>query len=156
MASFNAPLRIFLIFLSLFYVSLASDIMPRQSPSADATIAPTNCLDYSRIANLTTVSNNATYRAAFLRSANMGTLKAAKTLDRDAAKLMALQLDSQLNGQCGNLTTIAIQASGTNFTQGTVLGFKILADVGVVSASFAMPLCWILITLLFGGVFISV
>lgn len=156
MASSNSLLRIFLLFLSLFHVTMAAGIMPRQSPTADAAVGPTSCGDYSRIANLTTVAKNTTYRAAFMRSANMGTLKAAHTLDKEASLLMGLQMDAQLNEQCGNLTTIAIADSGSNFTSGTVLGVKILADVGAPSFSWPMPFCWLLVTFMFIGVFGSV
>jgi hypothetical protein len=136
------------LLLSLFHVSVSSAIISRQSNTID-------CTDYSRIANLTTVSNNSTYRAAFLRSAPMGTFKAASILDQDALKLPALQLDSQLNGQCGNLTSIAIQAAATNFTQGDVLGFKILTDVGVAPDAIAMLLIWAFVTVMIGGMCIS-
>ncbi|KAH8808622.1 hypothetical protein F5884DRAFT_858149 [Xylogone sp. PMI_703] len=115
------------ILLSLFYTPVASGLVLHRRAGADTT----SCTTYSRIANLTTISTNTTYRAAFLRSAPMGTFMAASTLDKDASQLPVLQMDAQLNEQCGNLTTIAIDSAATNFTEGTVLGFKIRADVGI-------------------------
>lgn len=156
MASLNTSLFTYLfLLLSLFNVSLSSAIVPRQSPSANTNTASTNCLDYSRIANLTTISVNSTYRAAFLRSAPMGTFRAISIIDQDAKKLMPLMMDGKLNGQCGNLSTIAFQAAATNFTQGTVLGFKILEAVGADPAGFAMPFCWVLISLMMTCLWIS-
>lgn len=81
----------------------------------------------------------------------MGTFKAASIVDKDSLKLMALQMDSQLNGECGNLTTIAFQAAATNFTQGTVLGLPIKVAVGVAVDSFAMPFIWGISSVLLGG-----
>ena len=144
------------LLLTLFHVSIASQMMPRQSPNAGTTIDSAGCTNYARIANLSTVGSNSTYRAAFLRSAPMGTLRAASILDGDIASLPALQMDGQLNGQCGNLTTIAIQAAATNFTQGTVLGFSIQAAVGAELDGFAMPFVYALIAVLMVGVFGSV
>ena len=83
----------------------------------------------------------------------MGTFRAASILDNGIANLPTLTMDGQLNEQCGNLTTIALQAAATNFTQGTVLGVSILTDVGAATDAFAMPLSWGMITLLMGSVF---
>lgn len=73
---------------------------------------------------------------------------AASILDKETVQLPAVQMDSQLNEQCGNLTTIAIQAAATNFTEGTVLGVPIQDDVGASPDGFAMPFSWLLSTLL--------
>src|SRR4051812_41628457 len=105
MALRNAPLLTYLVLLlSLFHVSVASVIIVRQSTST--TINSTDCTSYARTANLSTVGANSTYRAAWLRSAPMGVHMAARILDKESAKLPALQIDDQLNGRCGNLTTI--------------------------------------------------
>lgn len=149
MVSFNTPLLTYLALLLLFFnVSTASTIVLRQTTGSETTVDSTNCTSYARTANLTVVSNNSTFRAAFLRSAPMGVSFAATILDKAALQLPALQFDSQLNAQCGNLTTVAFEEAATNFTQGTVLGVQIEAAVGVSTDSFAMPFSWIFITLM--------
>jgi hypothetical protein len=149
MASLTASLLTYLVLLlSLLYVSDAFIIIARQNASAGTTVQIDDCTNYARIANLSTVASNTTYRAAWIRSAPMGTLMAASILDKETVQLPAVQLDSQLNKQCGNLATIAIQAAATNFTEGTVLGVPIQDDVGAPPDGFAMPFSWLLSTLL--------
>lgn len=157
MASLKTSFLTYLVLvLSLFNITVASAILPRQSPSASTTISSADCTSYARTANVSVVGSNSTLRGAFLRSAPMGTFMAASILDKEIVNLPALQMDSELNGQCGNLTTIAFEAAATNFTQGTVLGFRILTDVGAPPGGFEMPLSWGVISLLMVGVFTSV
>jgi hypothetical protein len=134
-----------LILLTLFTITTASTITLRQ------TTPSTNCTTYARTANLTIISNNSTFRAAFLQSAPMGVSYAATILDEATLQLPALQFDEQLNSQCGNLTTVAFTEAARNFSQGTVLGLDIIPPVGVAPDSFAMLFSWIFITLMMVG-----
>lgn len=38
--------------------------------------------------------------------------------------------DSALNAQCGNLSTVALREVNTNFSQGVVAGWKVVAPTG--------------------------
>lgn len=135
-----------LILLTLLTITTASTITLRQT-----TTTSTNCTTYARTANLTVISNNSTFRAAFLQSVPMGVSYAATILDEATLQLPALQFDEQLNSQCGNLTTVAFTEAASNFSKGTVLGLDIIPPVGVSLDSFAMPFSWILITLMMVG-----
>ncbi|KAI1502154.1 hypothetical protein F5X99DRAFT_168968 [Biscogniauxia marginata] len=139
-------------------------LTPRQSPSANdagaapvAALDPTNpiCMDYAMVANLTTVGLNSTYRAAFQRSAPMGTDAASGIMDGPAARLPAMMADAGLNAQCGNLTAVAIAGAEANLTAGTVLGLPILEAAGVDPGNVAMPIVVVLILLIMGGTWIS-
>lgn len=136
-----------LILLSLLSITTASTITLRQT----TTTPSTNCTTYARTANLTIISNNSTFRAAFLQSVPMGVSYAATILDEATLQLPALQFDNELNSQCGNLTTVAFTEAARNFSQGTVLGLDIIPPVGVTPDSFAMPFSWIFITLMMVG-----
>lgn len=83
------------------------------------------CDNYSRIANLTVVGSNATYRGAYLAASPEGGDPARAPLDAAMPQLPALQFDEALNEQCGNLTTIAYEGAEANFTNGIVLQFSI-------------------------------
>jgi hypothetical protein len=91
MASLTALLLTYLVLLlSLLYVSDAFVIIARQSTSVGTTIQIDDCTNYARIANLSTVASNTTYRAAWIRSAPMGTLMAASILDKETVQLPAV------------------------------------------------------------------
>ncbi|KAI0601042.1 hypothetical protein F4775DRAFT_478072 [Biscogniauxia sp. FL1348] len=135
-------------------------VVPRQSPDAATAVAsldPSNpiCVDYATVANLTTVGLNSTYRAAFQRSAPMGTDAASGIVDGPAARLPAMAADARLNAQCGNLTQVAIAAAAANLTAGTVLGLPIKDAPGVDPGNVAMPVSVVLILLVMGGTWIS-
>jgi hypothetical protein len=83
----------------------------------------TQCADYSRIANLSTIGSNSTLRASFLQNAPAGTLISAALLNDAIAKLPPLTRDPDLNENCGNLTQLALDESARNFSQGTVAEF---------------------------------
>ncbi|KAI1143129.1 hypothetical protein F5Y05DRAFT_143478 [Hypoxylon sp. FL0543] len=145
----RAPFRFLVLLLSICSIAVA-ELEPRQSPSANAVNSPI-CQNYARVANLSTVALNATYRAAFLRSSSMGTFAARSILDVESPKLMGMMMDAQLNQQCGNLSQVALDGAAANLTQGTVLGLTILDAPGVVPDSPAMPIVQIAIFLLMGG-----
>ncbi|OLN92240.1 hypothetical protein CCHL11_01333 [Colletotrichum chlorophyti] len=80
-----------------------------------------SCDEYSRIANLSTVGLNSTYRATFFEASPHGNQFNAEVLDTAIAKLPSVIMNQALNEACGNLTALAIQEAATNFTQRTVL-----------------------------------
>ncbi|KAI0120372.1 hypothetical protein F4776DRAFT_251593 [Hypoxylon sp. NC0597] len=146
---FRAPFQFLVFLLSICSIAVAQ-LEPRQSPSANAASSPV-CQNYARVANLSTVALNATYRAAFLRSSSMGTFAARSILDVESPKLMGMMMDAKLNQQCGNLSQVALDGAATNLTQGTVLGLTILDAPGVAPDSVAMPIVQVAIFLLMGG-----
>lgn len=90
------------------------------------------CEDYSRLANYTAIDSNATLRAAFLQASPQGTDPTRVILDRAFTEFNAknLMFDSALNAQCGNLSTVALREVNTNFSQGVVAGWKVVAPTG--------------------------
>jgi hypothetical protein len=135
-------------------VNMVHPLAPRQSPSANTLISPI-CENYSKVANLSTIALNSTYRAAFLRSAPMGTDAASGILDTQSPKLTAMKFDKNLNAQCGNLSTIALTEAANNFTRGVVADLTILDAPGIGVTGPELPLVVIAIVLLFGGMFMS-
>lgn len=105
----------------------AIKIVARQAPASavPGTVLSTDqaCLQYSRIANLSTIGGNSSYRTAFLESSPLGTLSNAAMLNGAIAALPPLTADAALNTACGNLTTIAAEQAAINFTQGIVAQF---------------------------------
>ncbi|KIW63871.1 hypothetical protein PV04_08843 [Phialophora macrospora] len=83
------------------------------------------CLQYSTIANLSVVGSNATYRSAYLEASPEGSDPARAPLDAAMLELPNFQFNKTINDECGNLTTVAFDGAATNFTNGTVLQFKI-------------------------------
>lgn len=88
---------------------------------------PVTCLEYSSIANLSTIGLNSTLRAAYLQAAPDGTDHSVAILNGAEAKLPTLKVDVALNEQCGNLTSVALVEAGNNFTQGIVAQYRISA-----------------------------
>lgn len=126
------------LFLSLLSVRAAAidagsdGIVVRQAPGGGGNI-PTvvSCEEYARIANLTIIGLNSTYRAAFLRSGPFGTDTMSGMVDQAAAKLPPLTMDPTLNQQCGNSTAIALVEAANNLTKGIVADFQILEAPGI-------------------------
>lgn len=152
------PWRCLILLLSALQIAAAADFVqvlsPRQSPSANALLNPI-CENYSKVANLSTIALNSTYRAAFLRSAPMGTDAASSILDTQSPKLMALMFDQNVNQLCGNLSAIALTEAANNFTNGIVADLVIQDAPGVGVIGPETPLVVIAIVMMFGGVFIS-
>ncbi|OHF00629.1 hypothetical protein CORC01_03946 [Colletotrichum orchidophilum] len=92
------------------------------TPAAQSTIM--SCGEYSRIANLSTVGANSTYRATFFEASPNGNQFNAEVLDTAILKLPSVIMDRALNEACGNLTALAIQEAANNFTIRTVLQFS--------------------------------
>lgn len=105
----------------------ASGLQFRQST---ATATPVTCLDYSSIANLSTIGHNATMRAAYLQAAPDGTDHSVAILNDAELKLPALTKNVELNDQCGNLTTIALEEAANNFTKGIVAQYRVPGSAG--------------------------
>ncbi|WYZ36938.1 hypothetical protein EsH8_II_000444 [Colletotrichum jinshuiense] len=97
-------------------------VVVRQTTPAVSTIM--SCGEYSRIANLSTVGANSTYRATFFEASPNGNQFNAEVLDTAIAKLPSVIMDRALNEACGNLTALAIQEAANNFTLRTVLQFS--------------------------------
>ncbi|KAK1991569.1 hypothetical protein LX36DRAFT_663191 [Colletotrichum falcatum] len=131
----------------------AAAVVVRQAAPAQSTII--SCGEYSRIANLSTVGANSTYRASFFAASPNGNQFNAEVLDTAIAKLPSLIMDRALNEACGNLTALAIQEAANNFsTSRTVLQFANIPpatppDVGTniifccAAALFFMGGCWL-------------
>jgi hypothetical protein len=121
-----------LVLLAMFQISMA---VPEKFPAAalvvrqngqSTAMPPTGgdrCLDYSVIANMSVISANSSYRAAFMQKAPVGTWATANMLNAAQKKLPTLTADATLNTQCGNLTTLALTEAEKNFTKGIVAQF---------------------------------
>lgn len=110
-------------------------IISRQAPASAGTVIPGTvlsqdqaCLQYSRIANLSAIGTNSSYRTAFLESSPLGTLSNAAMLNGAMAALPPLTADAALNTACGNLTTLATEQAAVNFTQGIVAQFTFVGN----------------------------
>ena len=154
--------------LSLFNISIATAVVDgegapaleaRQSPDANADTAAAAsdpaCMEYSMVANLSTVGLTPNYRAAWLRSSPLGTDAASAILDTQSPKLPEMMLDAALNDRCGNLSIVATEQAEANFTAGTVLGLPIKEAFGADPGGFATPFVSVLIILVMGGTFMS-
>ena len=156
--------------LSLFNISIATAVVDgegapaleaRQSPNANANVdtaaaaSDPACVEYSMVANLSTVGLTPDYRAAWLRSSPLGTDAASSILDTQSPKLAEMMVDAALNERCGNLSIVATEQAEANFTAGTVLGLPIKEAFGADPAGFATPFVSVLIILVMGGTFMS-
>lgn len=96
----------------------------QQDAGAPAAGTPLNvalaCAQYGRIANLSAIGTNSTFRATFLDVSPVGTLFNEALLSQAMNDLPQLTMDPQLNQACGNLTTIANTEATNNFTNGIV------------------------------------
>ncbi|KAH7135236.1 hypothetical protein B0J11DRAFT_155527 [Dendryphion nanum] len=126
----NSLLTPALLILSLFHTTVLAGIeqdiagpllVPRQQ--AVFNNAP-ECLDYARIANLSTVGTNSTLRSAYLQSSSTGTLYDKRMFTDAQLKLPALTANATLNAQCQNWTAIALVESDRNYSQRVVLQFN--------------------------------
>jgi hypothetical protein len=121
---------LFLLLSQTLALAIASNTNPTILSERQTTPSlPVTCLEYSSIANLSTIGLNATLRAAYLQAAPDGTDKSVAILNGAEAKLPALKVDAALNEQCGNLTTVALVEAGNNFTQGIVAQYRVNAGV---------------------------
>ncbi|OCL12805.1 hypothetical protein AOQ84DRAFT_360309 [Glonium stellatum] len=152
----NSLLTNIILLLSLFYVAVIAS--PDKLPvalSVRQTSAPidSECLTYSRTANLSTIGANSTYRSAFLQASNVGTLMNSRMLDAAIQKLPALTRDAALNKACGNLTTIALTEAERNFTMGVVAQFSgLVGNPQSIKAGPELLAIVAAVVLVFGGV----
>lgn len=125
------PLRRLIFTFSLFQIAFTAAVLSEASiqlrDTNDTTGSVASCLDYSSIANLSTIGLNSTYRAAYLKASPDGTDQAAAILNGAEAQIPPLTANKELNQQCGNLTTIALEEAANNFTRGVVAQFRISA-----------------------------
>lgn len=78
------------------------------------------CQQYSTVANLSAIGSNSTIRSAFLEASPVGTMFNSAMLNVMQANAKNLTTDVALNEACGNLTAVALQQVGVNFTMGIV------------------------------------
>lgn len=167
------PLTLFYLLLSLLSLQVAAEsvdvvdgLAARQAPGGGGAApaggpaggsVPTvvSCAEYSRIANLTIIGKNSTYRAAFLRSGPFGTDQMSGMVDQAAPLLPPLTLDKTLNQQCGNSTAIALAGAEANFTQGIVADFTIAEAPGIGVEGFSTLIIVTVITLFMGLVWMT-
>lgn len=96
-------------------------------PNLGMTVMPATCLEYSRVANYSTIGTNSTYRASFQQASPHGTDQASGILDSATAKLPDFKFNAAINARCGNLSQVAVAGAEANFTQGIVAEFRINA-----------------------------
>jgi hypothetical protein len=101
----------------------AAVLVERQTNPLPTTQVGDPCVDYSFTANMSTISANSSYRAAFMQKAPVGTMITARMLNAAQAKLPTLTADAALNQQCGNLTELALTEAANNFTKGIIAQF---------------------------------
>lgn len=94
---------------------------PAATPAAATAVS---CSEYSRIANLSTIGANSTYRATFFQASPNGNQFNAEVLDTAIKKLPSVIMDKALNDACGNLTALALVEAERNFTQRIVAQFS--------------------------------
>ncbi|KAK1459807.1 hypothetical protein CMEL01_02806 [Colletotrichum melonis] len=99
-------------------------VVRQTNPTTPAQSTIMSCGEYSRIANLSTVGANSTYRATFFEASPNGNQFNAEVLDTAILKLPTVIMDRALNEACGNLTALAIQEAANNFSIRTVLQFS--------------------------------
>ncbi|KAF2493683.1 hypothetical protein BU16DRAFT_52185 [Lophium mytilinum] len=130
----NSMLTNLIILLSLFHITVLAGPTVEKYPAILAvrqTTSNPQCGDYSRIANLSTIGKNSTYRSLFLQASPRGTFADADMLNAAIAKLPTLTKDAGLNKACGNLTTVAFVEAEKNFTEGVVAQFSGLVPTGI-------------------------
>ncbi|OCK81931.1 hypothetical protein K432DRAFT_350075 [Lepidopterella palustris CBS 459.81] len=145
-----------ILLLSLFHTAVIA--APKTYAAVLAvrqTSAPTDtqCLDYARTANLSTIGANSTYRSAFLQASRVGTIINGRMLDAAILKLPALTGNEALNQACGNLTTVAFTEAERNFTMGIVAQFSgLVGNPQTIKAGPELVPIMGLIVFIFGGV----
>ncbi|KAK1976511.1 hypothetical protein LZ30DRAFT_692811 [Colletotrichum cereale] len=131
----------------------APAVVVRQTTPAQSTIM--SCGEYSRIANLSTVGVNSTYRATFFAASPNGNQFNAEVLDTAIAKLPSVIMDQALNAACGNLTALAIQEAANNFTIRTVLQFSNIPVPAPLDTSLHIVFCCAAALFFMGGTWVA-
>lgn len=78
------------------------------------------CAQYARVANLSAIGTNSTIRSAFLEASPVGAMSNSATLNVAQAAVKTLMMDVARNTACGNLSAMALQKVGVNFSMGIV------------------------------------
>ncbi|GKT44643.1 uncharacterized protein ColSpa_04824 [Colletotrichum spaethianum] len=128
-------------------------VVRQTTPTTQSTIV--SCGEYSRIANLSTVGANSTYRATFFVASPNGNQFNAEVLDTAIAKLPSLIMDRALNEACGNLTALAIQEAANNFTIRTVLQFSNIPPAAPLDTSVHIIVCCAAALIFMGGTWLA-
>lgn len=111
------------------------------------------CAQYSRIANLSTIGGNTTYRTVFIDVSPVGTLFNTALLNQAQRDLPMLTMDAQLNQACGNLTALAIQEAAVNFTKGIVGQFAFTGNhASVINGPMVIGICLACLVIILGPI----
>lgn len=163
-------LRVMLLAIALFFSAsvIASPaaghegrnikIVSRQAVAAvpspgDVLSTAQACQQYSMVANLSAIGSNATIRSAFLEASPVGTMFNSAMLNVMQADAMKLSKDVQLNEACGNLTTVALQQVGVNFTMGIVGQFMFTENpVSVINGPIIVAICIACLVIILGPI----
>lgn len=133
-------------------------IVSRQAPAsapAPGTVLETAqaCQQYSMVANMSAIGSNATIRSAFLEASPVGTMFNAAMLNVMQADAMKLSMDVQLNQACGNLTAVALQQVGVNFTMGVVGQFMFMDNpTSVINGPIILIVCIACLVIILGPI----
>lgn len=120
-----------ILILSVFYTVSIAGPEPQGAVLTVRQNAPDPCVNYDRIANLSTIGKNSSYRSAFLSKSSVGTMYDGKMFTEAILALPALTADVALNQQCGNRTQVALDEAAKNFTQGIVGPFSGIVAEGI-------------------------
>ncbi|KAF2743383.1 hypothetical protein M011DRAFT_372651, partial [Sporormia fimetaria CBS 119925] len=125
-------------------------LTPRQNTPTTAQTPLLSCLDYSRIANLSTVGSNSSYRSPFYHLSKTGSMYDNQMFSAAIAALPPLMMDVQLNARCGNLSQVAIVEAARNLTNGTVLQFDGVPVMGIKAGVEVVVIVSAIVVLFFG------
>jgi hypothetical protein len=113
--------NIITLLLTLLTLTLANPSPPSLHPrQADNNL----CTEYTRIANLSTIGSNSSYRSIFLSQSSVGSMYDAKMFTAAMNALPPMMMDKGLNDRCGNATATAIAEAERNLTKGIVAQFE--------------------------------
>lgn len=133
-------------------IKIVSRQAPASGPAVGTPLTITQaCEQYSMVANFSAIGSNATIRSAFLEASPVGTMFNSAMLNVMQANAMNLSKDVELNQACGNLTAVALQQVGVNFTMGIVGQFMFTDNpVSVVNGPIIIAMTVICLILIVG------
>lgn len=125
---------------------------PAASPAAGTVLSTAEaCAQYSRAANLSAIGSNTTIRSAFLEASPVGTMFNSALLNLMQANNKMLMMDAELNQACGNLSAIALQEVGLNFSMGIVGQFTFTENpVSVINGPIIILMTFLCLLIILG------
>ncbi|KAJ0160799.1 hypothetical protein CTA2_7269 [Colletotrichum tanaceti] len=135
--------------------ALAKALVVRQTAPTTGRTTAVSCGEYARIANLSAVGTNSSYRATFFEASPAGNSFNAAVLDTAIAKLPSVIMDRALNEACGNLTALAIREAANNFTIRTVLQFSNIPPAEPLDTSFHVLIACAAALTFMGGTWVA-